>query len=354
MNSNDLTSFKNNKGSIYTSGKYFFYQKVNDWNFYIVSVVSKADLYKSSVEVAIIMISIMIGFLVASVVFIRRVVKKNYEQVSMVVKAMDHISNEDLSYRIHTEHMGDDMKKLGDGFNTMVDDIGGLMETVREEQHEIDQIRLQALQSQIQPHFLYNTLECIHWKAMSDGESEISRLILALASFYRIALSKGKDIITLSTELKHVENYLIIQNERYGDMISYEIDVDEQYEKIMIPKLTLQPLVENSIYHGIRVKEGTRGTIKIQAEIIGDNFVLEVYDNGKGMKKEEIEQMNCSINSNDESFGYGVRNVNKRIQILFGSQYGLKYELNEQGGVLVKVVLPYLVDADERSIFGRN
>ena len=132
----------------------------------------------------------------------------------------------------------------------MMDDINQLMIKNREEQHQLDQIRFNSLQSQIQPHFLYNTLDCIHWQASADGNKEVSDLIVALAAYYRICLSNGKDIIPLSVELEQIRYYLIIQNKRYGDIIHYENKVDEKYLGVLLPKLTLQPLVENSIYHG--------------------------------------------------------------------------------------------------------
>lgn len=334
-------SFKGkSSGRVYQNGNFYFFHEIGDWNYYIVSSVGISELYRSSFDVAIIMLAIMIILVVISVYIIKKIVEKSYQQVAIVVKAMDHITNEQLDYRIETKRMGADFEKLGKGFNTMMDEINDLILKVRSEQKEIDKIRLNALQSQIQPHFLYNTLECIHWQASANGDKDVSKLILALASFYRIALSKGKDVILLATELQHVKNYLIIQNQRYGDVISYDIQVDPSFMNVMIPKLTLQPLVENSIYHGIRVKEGLKGNIIITAFKEEDAVVIQVFDTGEGMHQVEIDQMNKSIANNDEGFGYGVRNVHKRIRILFGEEYGLKFMLNEKGGVSVFVRLP--------------
>ena len=233
-----------------------------------------------------------------------------------------------------------------------MDDIQQLMAEVVEEQRQTDQIRLNALQSQIQPHFLYNTLDCIHWQACADGNKETSELVMALARYYRICLSKGKDVIPLKQELEHIRCYLVIQNKRYGDIVQYDILVDDALADVKIPKLTLQPLVENAIYHGIRIKEGLSGAVRVEAEQQEGKVLLQVIDSGKGMSKEQIEEMNNSISNYDEEFGYGVRNVNRRIELTFGNEYGLYYRINEAGGVTVEILLPETYEKEADLIFG--
>lgn len=220
------------------------------------------------------------------------------------------------------------------------------------EQHQIEQIRFNALQSQIQPHFLYNTLECIHWQAMADGNKAISTLVMALAKYYRICLSKGHDVIPLKLEIEHVKNYLIIQNMRYDNLIRSEIRIGEGCEEAMIPKLTLQPLVENSIYHGIKIKEGKEGSIFLSARREENVVLITLADTGAGMTLAQIDAMNQQLSEYDESFGYGVRNVNKRIQLLYGKEYGLCYLPNEYGGVTVEIQIPYSVKVDEGILKG--
>lgn len=234
----------------------------------------------------------------------------------------------------------------------MMEEIEVLMEQVKLEQHQIEQIRLDALQSQIQPHFLYNTLDCIHWQAIAEGNKEISTMVKALAKYYRICLSGGHDIIPLKMELEHVRNYLVIQNMRYDNIISSEISVDSNAEETMIPKLTLQPLVENSIYHGMKVKEGKTGTVFIKVKRTANDVLITLADTGTGMTQEEIDKMNEQLSKYEESFGYGVRNVNKRIQLLYGEEYGLYYLSNETGGVTVEIRLPYETEAKENVLRG--
>lgn len=226
------------------------------------------------------------------------------------------------------------------------------MEQVKLEQHQIEQQRFNALQAQIQPHFLYNTLECIHWQAVADGNQEISTLVKALAKYYRICLSKGRDVITLGMELEHVRNYLIIQNMRYDNIIGSVYDIDEGVKNAMIPKLTLQPLVENSIYHGMKVKEGKKGTIFITVKREKTDILITVSDTGTGMTQQQIDEMNQHLSEYEDSFGYGVRNVNKRIELLYGKGFGLFYLKNESGGVTVKIHIPYVTEIEENILGG--
>lgn len=328
------------EGILTKEGHYYYFKKVNDWNYYLVSVVPVDMVYQNSIKTVCVMLIFSVLLLAFSLFLMRRIIDHSYEPIQTVVNAMDLVSENQLNCRIDTTNMGADFEKLGSGFNGMMDDIQKLMIKVRDEQKEIDQIRLNALQSQIQPHFLYNTLDCIHWQARADGSRETSDLVMALARYYRICLSRGKEIISLRTELEHIRYYLVIQNKRYGDIIWYEMKVDNEFLDIRIPKLTLQPLVENSIYHGIRVKEGFSGTVRISAHHCEKGICVEVEDTGKGMTKAQVEEMNSSISEYDENFGYGVRNVNRRIQLMFGAEYGLHYRVNEGGGITVEILLP--------------
>lgn len=335
-----LTYRRAEKGITKEDGHCCYFQKIGGWNYYVVNAIEGTELYKASVQLACVMLAVVGILSVGSVIGIRKLVHKCYEQVSSIVEGMDHVAQNDMNYRIETSSMGEDFEKLGNGFNHMIDEIDKLMITVREEQYQIDQIRFQALQSQIQPHFLYNTLECIHWQSSAEGNKQVSKLVMALASYYRIALSKGKDIISLRDELLHVQNYIFIQNQRFGELVVLETDVSEEYMSLQIPKLTLQPLVENALYHGIGMKEGNRGTIRIDVTAIEEGVSINISDSGSEMTEERIKEMNQFLSEDEEQFGYGVRNVNKRIVLMFGGEYGLKYYLNENHGTTVSIHLP--------------
>ena len=347
-----IPKMKEKSGTFSMGGRLYIYQKVSDWRFYVVSSVPMMELYKSSIRTIFLMAFILLFLLTISLLVVKRIIGKVYRPLDKVVRKMDDVASGSLKTRINVEHMGEDFTKLAVGFNSMMEEILVLMEQVKMEQHQIEQIRFNALQSQIQPHFLYNTLECIHWQAMVDGNGEISTLVKALAKYYRICLSGGHDVIPLKMELEHVRNYLIIQNMRYDDIIGSEFDVEGAASDVMIPKLTLQPLVENSIYHGIKVKEGKTGSLFLKVRKRSSDVLITLADTGTGMSQQQIDEMNQHLSEYDDSFGYGVRNVNKRIELLYGEEFGLYYLRNESGGVTVEIRLPYVTQVEDGIIGG--
>ena len=167
----------------------------------------------------------------------KKTIHKLYHPLNKLVNKMNDVSQGHIQTRISIKDMDSDTKKLTMGFNTMMDKIHILIKQVKEEQLQLDQAKLNALQSQIQPHFLYNTLECLHWQALADGNKKISTLVKALANYYRTSLSDGHDVITLREELDLIKNYLIIQNMRYENLIDLNIEVEDKYKDVKIPNL---------------------------------------------------------------------------------------------------------------------
>lgn len=331
---------KGNQGRFWYGGKLISYQRVKDWNFYMINEIAAISLYRDCFGIILILLAATLVATGTALTLSRSATRHLYFPINKIISKMNDVSKGNLGTRIHVEDMDSDGRKLADGFNIMMDEIDVLMEQVKEEQRQLDRMRFNALQSQIQPHFLYNTLECIHWQALAEGNKEISTMVKAMAQYYRICLSEGKDIITLGTELEHVRNYLIIQNMRYDNIITLTEKVPEKYFSIKIPKLTLQPLVENSIYHGIRVKEGKKGTIEISIQEADGDICLMVADDGMGMTEEGLAYINQNISENDCDVGYGISNINKRIELMFGEEYGLIFRANEGGGLCVEIRLP--------------
>lgn len=338
------------RGGFWNGGKLVQYQRIGGWSYYLVNEITLTGLVQGSFGIIGMLLIFIALFTLGAIWVVGRLIRQFYRPINTVVNTMGAVEEGRLDVRIDSESLQEsdpDSRKLADGFNSMMDEINLLMKQVKEEQHQMEQIRINALQSQIKPHFLYNALECIHWQAVADGNRKISVLVKALAQYYRICLSRGKEIIPFKLELEHVKAYMTIQQMRYGDIIEMELHIPEELDTLKIPKMTLQPLVENSIYHGIRVKEGKKGKVEITAMKDGEDALIIVSDSGTGMESREIEEMNRSISVHDDSFGYGVRNVNKRIELMFGKPYGLKFTANENGGVTVVIRLPLQSIQDE-------
>lgn len=339
--------FKEKRGTLEKDGELFMYQKMSEWDWYTVSAIKTDILYQDTKNTVLFLVGMIAALCICGVIVIRVICRRMYRPMQEIVVRMKEVSAGNLDTRMKEEYSGEDFQNLARGFNSMASHIHTLMEEVLNEQHELEQSKLNALQSQIKPHFLYNTLECIHWQALSEGNREVSRMVKALANYYRLCLSHGQDIITLGQELAHIRNYLIIQNMRYDDIVTEDIHVEKRLEGVLIPKMTLQPLVENAIYHGLKVKAGKKGTIRIDAWEEEERCVVSVSDTGVGMTEEQCEELNRTISQLNSDKGYGVRNVHKRIEILFGKEYGLHYFLNPDCGVRVEISLPRLCNSED-------
>lgn len=214
-------------------------------------------------------------------------------------------------------------------------------EEVKEEQKKLRKAEFDLLQAQINPHFLYNTLDAIIWSAEAGKQKQVVNMVGNLSDFFRLSLNKGKEIVLLEEELNHVKSYLEIQKIRYQDIMNYEIDVPASLFGNKIPKLTVQPLVENALYHGIKNKRGG-GTIEVSGRESSYYFEISVKDNGIGMTEERLAAVRQAIKdgSNDRSVVYGLYNVNARIRLNFGDEYGIRVDSKYGEGSTVTIRLP--------------
>ena len=233
----------------------------------------------------------------------------------------------------------DELGQLQKSFNAMLNRIQQLMKEEHRLGQEIKSSELKALQAQINPHFLYNTLDLIHWRAMNRNVPEISTIVQALARFYKLCLSRGDETVLLANEIEHVKMYVQIQNERFRNLLKLEITADESVLDCMVLKLLLQPLVENSIIHGIMEKATMEGLIKIKAYEQNDILNIIVEDDGNGMSHEQLRSV-LLYSDEKNSEHYGAKNINERIKLLFGQEYGLQYESEFGKGTTVKIALP--------------
>jgi two-component system sensor histidine kinase YesM len=260
------------------------------------------------------------------------------------------ITQNDLKALVSHDNM-DEITELGLNFNIMVGRIRELLDEKIQEQENLKKAELKALQAQINPHFLYNTLDTIVWMAEANKSDQVIEIVRVLSSFFRIALSKGKDWIPIRQEIEHVQSYLTIQKMRYRDILDYKIEVDDDILDSTILKLTLQPLAENALYHGIKNKRGG-GMIIIRARRANQTQVLlEVQDDGVGFTPYKLAQIRATLQDDmgkisGKDGGFGLENVNKRIELYYGKQYGLSVESEYQTGTRVMVTIPLQLDGD--------
>ena len=256
-------------------------------------------------------------------------------------RLMRQAESGDLTVRFNGRN-NDEIGELGQSFNHMIARIDDLIQMVYVEQKNKRTAEMKSLQEQIKPHFLYNTLDTISWMARDYEADDIVRLVDALTNMFRIGLSHGKDIISVKEEITHVSNYLYIQKIRYKDKLNYQIQVDESLYSIEVPKLILQPLVENAIYHGIKAKRGG-GTIYITGEPVERNLLFTVRDDGAGMPQEKVDEINRRMSERsvlDEQKSFGLFYIRERIQLCYGEGYGVHVESTLGEGTRVTITLP--------------
>ncbi len=232
----------------------------------------------------------------------------------------------------------EEVQLLSDGIESMVGRLKLQIDKNAEQEKQRRRTELALLQAQINPHFLYNTLDTIIWLIESREISEAVNMVNSLSNYFRFSLSRGQNVITLAEEEQHIRSYLEIQQMRYRDLIKYEVDIPDHLKCYILPKLTLQPLVENALYHGIKTRR-RQGFIRVTGRVHNDCLILEVADDGIGMSEERLEMVRASL-EDENSDRFGMRAVHQRIKILFGGKYGLSVDSAQDAGTRVTVTIP--------------
>ncbi len=231
----------------------------------------------------------------------------------------------------------EEIEELDEGINKMARKISVLLENVRQEKEMQHLTELQLIQAQVNPHFLYNTLDTIVWLIEGGMTDDAVEMISSLSIFFRTSLSKGNDIIPLSEEERHTLSYLEIQQYRYRDILEFEINIPKELSGIPVPKLSIQPLAENALYHGIKNRRG-KGKILIEGREEEDALVLTVSDNGQGMTPERLHEVQEAIRIGERA-GFGLAAVAERIALYYGPGYGMKIFSEEGKGTTVEIRL---------------
>jgi two-component system, sensor histidine kinase YesM len=288
-------------------------------------------------------IALTFGAIIFSIVAAWGLSRSIYTPIKKLHDVTKTITQTDLQALVTGDNI-DEITELGMSFNIMIGKIRELLDSKIKEQENLKKAEMRALQSQINPHFLYNTLDTIIWMAEAKRTDQIVEVVSALSSFFRISLSKGNDWITIREEVERVKSYLTIQKMRYRDILDFKIEVDERVSNHTVLKLILQPLVENAIYHGIKNKrEG--GTIIVRAKPNhGNEVLLEVEDNGIGFTPDKLAQIQAELAENSDEIkqesGFGLMNVSHRIKLYYGMQYSLSVKSKYQTGTCVSFIIP--------------
>lgn len=288
-------------------------------------------------EIALILLTLAVLLVVIG----RRSLKFSHsitDPIQDLCSRVEAIGDGDLTQKTPIQAQEYEIQTLSDGFENMVGRLNQLIDQNRQEQISLRSAELALLQAQINPHFLYNTLDAIVWLIEMEKNEQAVEMVTSLSAFFRSSLSNGQDIITLREEEQQVRSYLEIQQVRYKDILQYEIDIDPSLEKYKIPKLTLQPLVENALYHGIKLKRG-QGHILVSGAVDGKDICLTVQDDGAGMTEDRLQQIRQGIEKK-QRIGFGVATVHERLQLMFGPSYGLTIDSRLGEGTAVRVRIP--------------
>lgn len=304
----------------------------SDW---MVYVYKPNRLLLEAVRQMVFGIILVVGIcIIASICAVAKISKLMVSRIEKLTFNMANVEAGKMEINV-TSDSKDEVGELIRGFGNMIDEINRLISEVYESKIAQKEYEMKALQAQINPHFLYNSLSLINWKALEAEQTDISLVTLRLSSFYRTALNKGKNILKIRDEISNMRAYLDIQLMMHDDDFDVKIHVDEDILEYETLNLILQPLIENAIDHGIDLLEDRRGKIEIVGRRVEDKIFLTVEDNGVGMDKEKAE-----VILTQGSKGYGVRNVNERIQLYYGKEYSLKVESEVGIGTKITICIP--------------
>lgn len=307
-----------------------------NWKMVGISYVDELVANKKNLSSFVLFISLFgIAFEILASMFISA---KISQPIKRLEKQMKRVENGDFD--INLEVKGEDeVKRLSKAFNLMVVRIRQLMSQIISEQEAKRKSEFKALQAQINPHFLYNTLDSIVWMNENRNYEGVSIMVSALAKFFRVSISKGHEIISVSDEIDHATSYLTIQKIRYKDKFDFTIDAQPEVLQKKTLKLILQPIIENAIYHGIsQIQE--KGEIKIAAAIDGNRIIYRISDNGYGITTEVLKDILDQESKSAHSGGVGLKNVNERIKLCYGNEYGIEIESELDVGTTVIIRIP--------------
>jgi len=306
------------------------------WTVVGVSYMDELFYNRSEYEYYFAMIAVACFF--ASVILSYFISVRISRPIEALRRSMQTVERGNFDIQLAVDSI-DEVNGLAQDFNIAIRKIKELIAQNLQAHEQKRKHELKALQAQINPHFLYNTLDSIIWM-IECGESEDAILMTStLAKFFRLGISKGGDIITVQDEIDHLNSYLTIQKMRYKDKLDFQVEVNPSISTCRTLKLLIQPLVENAIYHGLKIQDRI-GMIKVTGDQEGDDLIFQVIDNGAGMTSQELEDLNHPAPGVPGRGGVGVTNVRERIQLYFGDSYGVTFASAKGGGTVATIRLP--------------
>ncbi|MDD2971367.1 MAG: histidine kinase [Lachnospiraceae bacterium] len=321
---------------------YGLHQKLSKYNWRIFALIPK-DEFRSRSNFILTLMCVMIVVLSVAVGMISYLIARYYtNRLSRLQQRMGSVENGDLNTQLSIPpgKSGDELDAIYTKFNYMTEELQRLMKEHYRLGKSVMSAELKALQAQINPHFLYNTLDLINWGAVDHGAEEVALMARNLGQFYRLSLNHGRTAILIGEELKHVETYVNIENVHFAGAINMDIQVPQSIRAYACLNIILQPFVENAIVHGIaEYPDIIECNITLSARMEGEDILFSIADDGPGMSREQIETLLTSDSVNKQQ-GYGVKNVNFRMQLCYGEKYGVSYETESEEGTKVYLRIP--------------
>ena len=325
----------------------------DDIQYYIYYQTQSMEMMRASLNQQVFtFIVCMILLLAALTAFVAIIETRISRSISGPILGLSQVTHEIAQgdFSVRADEKGDrELGALAASVNNMAEHLSVMVMQIREDERKMRKAELRLLQEQINPHFLYNTLDAIVWM-IEDGKSEqAENMVVSLSTFFRTVLSRGREFISIREEVQHIRSYLEIQKARYQDILSYEIQVAPELYPYETLKMTLQPLVENALYHGVKNKR-SGGLIRISGERDGNLIRFKVEDDGIGMNAEALTHLQEEIRRpcKETDTGFGMANVNERIRMNFGADYGLMIESEEGKGTRVWVTIPAVLSENAK------
>ena len=308
----------------------------------LIQVIPYDYLFSDVEKLKIVFLVFSVFYIVFSIIIALGLSIMLVDPITKLVKKMKEAETGNFDVQI-VVNKNDEIGLLGKTFNKMIFEIKYLVQMIKEEEKFKKELELESLHAQINPHFLYNTLNSIKWMAKMQGAKNISSTVTALTKLLRVSISIGNEKITLEEEVEYVKNYILIQKVRFNEQFEVSYSIEENCKKCSIPKLILQPIVENSIIYGINDNERNILKININAYSKENLLIVDVVDNGPGIENNVLKTILNTKKDVNKFSAVGLNNVNERLKLYYGDEYGISIKTEVNEGTNVRITIPYLI-----------